>query len=340
MSSALAAADALPPDHVTFEKRLFQASPAGTAATSAFVFAVAAGSFLLVAWLAHYRLVAASGLLLDRIVPGFTLSLLLATALGMRRFADLGLESDAIAFRAIVSSKAAGESLGPAPSTGLVVASLAGAAAGVAVAALGIPARLLHLYPAVFAWQVVITVVLCALFARAMVMASRSWRQLKAVIDHGLRIDLLHADRLALIGRQSARNALAWFTVAAVLCLFFVGGDEGLTTVPILVACTGVGLWIFLHPMAGVHRRIHAVKSAELDRVRDRIAQASADEARDPVAAARLPGLVAYEARIQAVREWPFDQSTLIRVAAYLLIPAIPWFGQAVVSMLLQRIAH
>lgn len=54
----------------------------------------------------------------------------------------------------------------------------------------------------------------------------------------------------------------------------------------------------------------------------------------------RLPGLIAYEARIQAVREWPFDQSTLIRVAGYLLIPAIPWFGEAAVSTLIQRLAH
>ena len=51
-------------------------------------------------------------------------------------------------------------------------------------------------------------------------------------------------------------------------------------------------------------------------------------------------GLLAYEARIQAVHEWPFDQTTLVRVAAYVLIPAIPWFGEAFVSDLIQRVAH
>jgi hypothetical protein len=75
------------------------------------------------------------------------------------------------------------------------------------------------------------------------------------------------------IGRQSARGALTWFTNAAVICLFFIGGDAGATTVPILVACTGIGLWIFLHPMAGVHRRIRAVKVVELDRVATRLGE-------------------------------------------------------------------
>jgi hypothetical protein len=133
---------------------------------------------------------------------------------------------------------------------------------------------------------------------------------------------------------------LIWFSTAAVVCLYFVGGDSGLTTVPILIGCTGLGLWIFLHPMTGVHQRIRAAKSAELDRVRDEIGQASRLEASDAQAAARLPGLIAYEARIHAVREWPFDQSTLIRVATYVLIPAVPWFGEAIVSEVLQRLAH
>ena len=56
--------------------------------------------------------------------------------------------------------------------------------------------------------------------------------------------------------------------------------------------------------------------------------------------AVRLSGLIAYEARIQAVRDWPFDQSTLIRVGAYVLIPTIPWVGEAIVSAAVQRLAH
>ncbi len=108
----------------------------------------------------------------------------------------------------------------------------------------------------------------------------------------------------------------------------------------VVLACAGVGLWIFLRPMLGVHHRISVAKETELGRLRAEIGRAVADESTDARAAARLPGLVAYEARIQAVREWPFDNSTLMRVGAYVLIPTIPWFGQAVVNDLLERLAH
>jgi hypothetical protein len=36
---------------------------------------------------------------------------------------------------------------------------------------------------------------------------------------------------------------------------------------------------------------------------------------------------MALEARIVAVREWPFDLPTLARLALYALIPVVPWFG-------------
>ena len=211
----------------------------------------------------------------------------------------------------------------------------------IAATSAAVPAALRRDFPVVFFWQSTHIVILCVLFARGAVLATRNGRSLRRVIDDDLRIELLHADRLAVIGRQSARNALVWLTFAAILCLYFVGGvDPGWPTLPIRMVCMGIGLIIFLHPMSGVRRRIRAAKSADLDRVRDEIGEARCDEAGDPAAAARLSGLIAYEARIHAVREWPFDQSTLLRVAAYVLIPAIPWFGQAVASDVIQRLAH
>jgi hypothetical protein len=52
-----------------------------------------------------------------------------------------------------------------------------------------------------------------------------------------------------------------------------------------------------------------------------------------------LQGLLAYEARIMAVHEWPFDQTTLMRVGASALILAVPWFGQAVAAFVVERFA-
>ena len=46
----------------------------------------------------------------------------------------------------------------------------------------------------------------------------------------------------------------------------------------------------------------------------------------------RLPALIAYEARITAVREWPFETATLRRFLLFLLIPLASWIGGALVE--------
>jgi hypothetical protein len=342
MSSAEAVADPPSNEHVSLEGRLFRNSPLGVLGTSALIFVIAAGGFLLISAVVDYPLITKAGVVLDHAVPGLVGPLLLATALGMNRYADMKQRAEVGAFAQILSTRspAIEALLAPPSSEHRALASLIGAAAGVVVASVSMPQIVLRAYPAVYGWQFALITVLCTLFMRGAVQTSRTWRNLHYIIEHALRIDLLHADKLSVIGRQTARQALVWFTTAAVVCLYFVGGDRGLTTIPILILCTGLGLWIFLRPMAGVHRRVQAAKTAELERVRDEIARAGRDEATDPQAAARLPGLIAYEARIHAVPEWPFDQSTLIRVATYVLIPAVPWFGEAIVSEMLQRLAH
>jgi len=42
----------------------------------------------------------------------------------------------------------------------------------------------------------------------------------------------------------------------------------------------------------------------------------------------------AFEARIEAAREWPFDASTFMRFALYLMIPLGSWLGGAFVERL------
>ncbi len=51
--------------------------------------------------------------------------------------------------------------------------------------------------------------------------------------------------------------------------------------------------------------------------------------------APELPSLLAWEARIDAVREWPFDTPTLVRFSFFVLIPLASWLGGAVVERLL-----
>ena len=70
-----------------------------------------------------------------------------------------------------------------------------------------------------------------------------------------------------------------------------------------------------------VHQRIVAAKAAELEHVRRQIDALRAPCTTNDHAATRLHGLLAYEKRIADAQEWPFDQTTLVRVGASALYP-------------------
>jgi hypothetical protein len=89
MSGAEAVVEPTPSEHLSLEARLFRASPFGLVGTCALIFALAVAGFLLVAALVRYPLITKTGVALDRTVPGLVGPLLLATALGMNRYADL-----------------------------------------------------------------------------------------------------------------------------------------------------------------------------------------------------------------------------------------------------------
>ncbi len=44
---------------------------------------------------------------------------------------------------------------------------------------------------------------------------------------------------------------------------------------------------------------------------------------------------MAWESRIEGVREWPFDTGTFARFGLYLLIPLASWSGGALVERLI-----
>jgi hypothetical protein len=74
--------------------------------------------------------------------------------------------------------------------------------------------------------------------------------------------------------------------------------------------------------------------------VRDEIHRARQAAADTADAAARLQSLLAYEARIAAAPEWPFDQTTILRVGVSALILTVPWFGQAIAQFAVDHLAH
>jgi hypothetical protein len=156
------------------------------------------------------------------------------------------------------------------------------------------------------------------------------------LVGESLDFDLLDPTALAPLGRMALRGAVLWIGAAALgsLSIVLTGGSapEWIAVLFLLAVAAAS----FLLPVRGVHRRIRERKASELVRTRaelrrDRETVASRAAGADE-AAARLPGLLAWEARIEAVREWPFDTPTLMRFALYLLIPLGSWLGGALVE--------
>jgi hypothetical protein len=103
-----------------------------------------------------------------------------------------------------------------------------------------------------------------------------------------------------------------------------------------------VGAFTILLPVHGVHRAIRAAKDAELLAVRGAIARARTAAVAGGAASAedamRLGGLLALEARIAGVNEWPFDVGTFVRFGLFLALPLGSWIAGALVEWGVSRV--
>jgi len=336
ISAALAHADR----GAYLEQRLFVLSPVNTFWTTLLIFIVLVGSYAAAATLSHVDLIAdyGHGVGLSHSARfALLFSLLITTVLGVQRFARLRERADFMAHAAVLKGGVADACIVTALTPGsarLARASLIGLAVGVLLCwTIVSPRASPQQTMATYVWFCVITILISVLFARGVSLTRGGGRGMRETIDNKLVIDLLRVDKLSVIGRSAARAALIWFTISAVICLFFIGGSMDLFTIGLLAGCAAMGIWIFIATMETVRRKIRVAKAAELERVRTQI-----DAVRD-TPGERLQGLLAYEARIQAVHEWPFDQTTLVRVAASAFILAVPWFGQAVAAFVVERFA-
>ena len=115
--------------------------------------------------------------------------------------------------------------------------------------------------------------------------------------------------------------------------------SDGLTllvTLATMAIVAAVGAVTIVLPVRGVHRAIRAAKDAELlavraaiARVRDAAVEGGAATTDDPL---RLSGLLAYEARIADVGEWPFDAGTFARFSLFVALPLGSWIAGALVE--------
>ncbi len=342
MARALGASDR----HAYLEQRIFVYSPFGILPTAIVLFAVFAGSFA-IAWVASGRpfLTVTGGHvhagLLVWLASWF--SLMLTTVLAMQRYSRAKDREDIARYAAVRrgrwQSAAAMTELTPSRAR-LGLANFIGLAVGLGVSFLlyvASGAQNLLAYPTLLVWFVLMTTSLIASFMRGVALTRSGAADMRRTIDDELIIDLLRIDRLTVIGRSAARSSLVWFTVCAVIFLLFIGGGLTLFTAVLLIACAAMGLWVFVATMEQVHRKILRAKALELERLRGEIEAVQARIAADADCAVKLQGLLAYEKRIAEAPEWPFDQTTAVRVGASVLILTVPWFGQAIAAYVVEH---
>jgi hypothetical protein len=181
------------------------------------------------------------------------------------------------------------------------------------------------------AWHRVLALAMGFLSFRLVALLLIRSRRLSRLVERIAEVDLLDLSGFAPLSRQGLANAALMLGYAAAHSFFLV--DLAYLPVLLTILVSG-GLFAavgFLIPLRGAQRRIRTARDAELAWCRQRIREARGmlERGSQP---SRIEELLSWEARIEAVREWPIDARALRRLGLYLLIPLLSWSGGALVE--------
>jgi hypothetical protein len=145
-------------------------------------------------------------------------------------------------------------------------------------------------------------------------------------------LDLLDLAPYQPLVRQGLINALLLIGGVSVMSLLGVESRYGTVLAgfwitSILLAWVGLML-----PLRGIRRKIREAKDRELDWCRRALIRERDDLKSGADGQTNIGQVVAYQEVINDIRNWPFDNPTLVRFALYLLIPLGSWLGGAFVE--------
>lgn len=153
---------------------------------------------------------------------------------------------------------------------------------------------------------------------------------------HSVRVTLLNTSNLLPFARVSISASLAIIGALALFPLISIeGGLNVAESVPGVVAMMVPLLVMFIIPVWPVHRRLRAMKSAELAVVNDKIEALVPASAGAPItdeALLKLSPMINYRREIASTPTWPFDVGNVARLMFYLIIPPLTWAGAALIE--------
>jgi hypothetical protein len=132
--------------------------------------------------------------------------------------------------------------------------------------------------------------------------------------------------------RQGLTNALLVIGMVSLASLLLVESRYGPALASAWISCVIFAWIVLMLPLRGIREKIRVAKEQELDWCRQ-----SLRAARDALKSGNgepqsIAEITAYRAVIENVRNWPFDNPTLVRFSLYLLIPLGSWLGGAFVE--------
>lgn len=156
--------------------------------------------------------------------------------------------------------------------------------------------------------------------------------RLSRLSDSFESLDLLNLAPYQPLVRQGLVNALLLIGGVSVMSLLGVESRYGAVLAAFWVSSIILAWAGLMLPLRGIRRKIRQAKDEELDwcrraliRERDNLKSGTGKQT-------NIGQVVAYREMINAIRNWPFDNPTLVRFALYLLIPLGSWLGGAFVE--------
>jgi len=156
--------------------------------------------------------------------------------------------------------------------------------------------------------------------------------RLSRLSDEFESLDLFDLRPYQPLVRQGLVNALLVIGGVSVMSLLGVESRygsvlAGFWILSILLAWVGLML-----PLRGIREKIRTAKQQEFDWCRKALVRARDNLKSGGSTGSDIGEIAAYRALVDDIRNWPFDNPTLVRFALYLLIPLGSWLGGAFVE--------
>ena len=156
--------------------------------------------------------------------------------------------------------------------------------------------------------------------------------RLSRLSGHIESLDLLELRPYQALVRQGLTNALLVIGMVSVMSLLGVESRYWPVLVAFWIAFIGLAWAGMMLPLSGIRKKLKAAKDKELDWCRQTLKTAR-DELKSGAGPRQsIAELMAYRSMIESIRNWPFDNPTLVRFSLYLLIPLGSWLGGAFVE--------